>query len=347
MTSTTRLDAATAERYARVALANVVRAYPCQPNHVLTGDGDTGTPRELHPAFYGSYDWHSSVHMHWTLARLRRAFPALPARAAIDATLDAHLAPAAIAAESAYFARPETGTFERMYGWAWLLALAAELGRAAELGDAAAAGWSAALAPLTATIVARYQAFLPRAGYAVRHGSHANSAFGLALAFDYAVAARDATLRALVVDTAIGWFAHDRDAPIGWEPSGADFLSPSLMEAALMRRVLDAPDFARWLEAFLPGIAARGGAARLEPVRVADRRDGQIVHLDGLNLSRAWCLTTIAGGLGAEPARAAALRLAADRHRMAGLDAVASDAYVARHWLATFAVLASLDAGCV
>jgi hypothetical protein len=343
MTSTTSLDAAAAERYARVALANVACAYPCQPNHVWTGDGDARTPRELHPAFYGSYDWHSSVHMHWTLARLRRGFATLPSRDAIDAAFDAHLAPAAIAAESAYFARPETGTFERMYGWAWLLALAAELHQAAELGDAAAARWSAALAPLAATIVARYHAFLPRAGYAVRHGSHANSAFGLALALDYAIACRDASLRALVVDTAIGWFAGDRDAPIAWEPSGADFLSPSLMEAALMQRVLAAPDFARWLDAFLPGIATGAGAAQLEPVRVADRRDGQIVHLDGLNLSRAWCLATIARGIGADRARSAVLLAAADRHRVAGLAAAASDAYVARHWLATFAVLASLD----
>ncbi|HXU53350.1 MAG TPA: DUF2891 domain-containing protein [Casimicrobiaceae bacterium] len=342
--STESLAAETAESYARIALANVVRAYPCQPQHVWTSDGDTRTPRELHPAFYGSFDWHSSVHMHWTLARLRRAFSALPSRAAIDTIFDAHLAPAPIAAECAYFARPGTGTFERTYGWAWLLALAGELAGAARDGDAAAARGSAALAPLTSAIAARFSDFLPRAGYPVRHGTHANSAFALALAFDYANACGDGDLRALVVATALEWFGDDRDAPIAWEPSGVDFLSPALMEAALMQRVLAAAAFTRWFAAFLPDIAAGDGASRLAPVHVTDRADGQIVHLDGLNLSRAWCLAALARGLAADPARAAALAAAAARHRSAGLAGIDSDAYVGRHWLVTFAVLATLAA---
>ncbi|MBS0319090.1 MAG: DUF2891 domain-containing protein [Proteobacteria bacterium] len=330
MTVVTRAEA---ERWAAVALANVVREYPNHPQHLWLTAADGATPRELHPAFYGSYDWHSCVHMHWLLARLMKHATGIAPCDAITATFDRHLAPTAIAGECAYFARPGTGTFERTYGWAWLLKLAAAL---RDLGDAAAR-WRSALAPLVAVIVARYDGYLPRADYPIRHGLHANSAFGLALALDYADACGDTTLAATLRDKATHWYAQDRDAPVRWEPSGTDFLSPALMEAALMRRVLDAGDYHAWLAAFLPGLV--DGTRVLAPVRVADRTDPQIVHLDGLNLSRAWSLYEIAAGLpGAE--RAATVVQARD-HETAGREGLASGDYGGAHWLASFAMLAS------
>jgi Protein of unknown function (DUF2891) len=338
-----RLDSAAAQRFAELALANVDREYPNHTGHVWFGDGDALPPRALHPAFHGSYDWHSAVHMHWLLARLRREFPALPARAAIDACFGRHLAPEAIAAECAYFERPGTRTFERTYGWAWLLKLAAELETAGIAGDATAARWASALAPLTACIVARFHEYLPRAQYPIRHGTHANSAFGLALAFDHALACGNQALASLLREKALAWFGGDRDAPLAWEPSGADFLSPALMEAALMRRVSGDAAFTRWLAGFLPALGSGPPIGVLVPVRVSDRADPQIVHLDGLNLSRAWCLAAIAGAFAADHPVATQARQAAAAHRAAGAEGLASADYVGSHWLATFAVLAELD----
>lgn len=239
-------------RFAAQALANVEREYPNHPGHVLAAADDLVPVRALHPAFYGSYDWHSSVHMHWLLARLLRLVPALARREQIEAVLDRHLAPAAIAGECAYFARPHTQSFERTYGWAWLLALAAEL-RQGETERARA--WWANLAPLATLIAARYVAYLPRAQYPVRHGVHPNSAFGLAFALDYARSAGDGALADLALAKARVWYGDDRNAPAAWEPSGADFLSPALTEAHLMHRVLDRAAFAQWLAEFLPGLA--------------------------------------------------------------------------------------------
>jgi hypothetical protein len=337
------LDSAAAQRHAELALSNVGREYPNHTGHVWFGDGDALPPRALHPAFHGSYDWHSAVHMHWLLARLRRAFPALPARTAIDACFDRHLAPEAIAAECAYFARPGTRTFERTYGWAWLLKLAAELETARAAGDGDAARWASALAPLTAVIVANFHEYLPRARLPIRHGTHANSAFGLALGFDHAMACGDRALENLLREKALAWFGGDRDARLAWEPSGADFLSPALMEAALMRRVSDDAAFTRWLAGFLPALGSDGPLGVLVPVRVDDRGDPQIVHLHGLNLSRAWCLATIAGAFAADHPVATQARRAAAAHRAAGAEGLASTDYVGSHWLATFAVLAELD----
>jgi hypothetical protein len=329
------LDPALAARFAELALANIAREYPHKLDHVITADADVVAPRALHPAFHGSYDWHSCVHMHWLLARLRRRFPDLRCRPVIDAAFDRHFAPEAIAAEVAYVARPESGAFERPYGWAWLLALAAEL-RALMDG----ARWSGALQPLADRFVARYVAFLPRARYAVRYGMHANSAFGLAFALDYADVAGDARLRDACAAKARAWFAGDRDAPAAWEPSGADFLSPALIEAELMRRILGRTAFADWLEGFLPGFAGRAPRSLFLPVVVEDRGDAQLVHLDGLNLSRAWCFRGIAEALPDGDPRAAVARDAAQAHLGAGWQGLASDAFVGSHWLATFALLA-------
>jgi hypothetical protein len=328
-----RLDTVLAARLAQRALANVGQEYPYQPAYLQLAPGDHGEPHVLHPAFCGSYDWHSCVHMHWLLARVRRLHPGLAEAPAIAAVLDAHLAPGRIAVETAYFARPGSASFERTYGWAWLLALAGELRR----GDAVTQRCEQALAPLTEAIVARYLDYLPRAGYPIRHGMHANSAFGLALALDYARVGGAGALERAVIAAAHRWFAGDRALPIAWEPSGADFLSPALMEAALMCRVLPAGELARWLSAALP--ALRDGA-RIAPVAVSDRTDPQIVHLDGLNLSRAWCLDGIAAALPAGDARGAGLRASAQEHLAAGMAGLDSADYVGTHWLGTFALLA-------
>jgi hypothetical protein len=326
-------DAALCARLAQRALANVGQEYPYQAAHLQLAHGDHADPHTLHPAFGGSYDWHSCVHMHWLLARVRRLQPGLDETAAIAAVLDAHLAPGHLAVEAAYFARPGSASFERTYGWAWLLALAGELSG----GDARAQRWAQALAPLTGVIVARYLDYLPRAGYPIRHGMHANSAFGLALALDYARDAGSAALEEAIVARARRWFGADRELPVAWEPSGADFLSPALMEAQLMHRVLSTEAFAHWLRVAMPGA---GDSVPLAPVEVSDRSDPQIVHLDGLNLSRAWCLNGIAAALPAGDGRGGALRASARQHLAAGMAALDSSDYVGTHWLGTFALLA-------
>jgi len=333
------LDPATAARLAGIALENVEREYPNNPGHALESAADARTPRELHPAFYGSYDWHSCVHMHWLLARGRRRFPDTH-RAAIERVFAAHLTHEAIAVESAYFHRPATRSFERTYGWGWLLLLATELRLLASSEDATAQGWELALRPLAQTLVERYLEYLPRARYPIRYGMHANSAFGLACALDYADVVEHGALRAAATASALAWFAADRDLPAAWEPSGADFFSPSLCEADLMRRVMDPAAFARWLAVALPGLGHGAPRTLFEPASVSDRSDPQIVHLDGLNLSRAWCFRGIAGALPHADERRAALLAAAEQHLTAGLAGLQSSDYFGEHWLATFALRA-------
>ena len=326
-----------AHRFAELALANVAQEYPHKLDHVLTSDADAVPPRALHPAFHASYDWHSCVHMHWLMVHLRRLFPDLPQIARIEAVCDAHFAPDAIAVECAYLTRPEASTFERTYGWAWLLKLATET---ASGTDARARQWAAGLTPLAAAIEARYLAFLPRTDYPIRYGMHTNSAFGLLFALEFATDAHRAVLRDACIAKARAWFEDDIDAPARWEPSGADFLSPTLMEATLMAHVFDRALFPAWLARFLPGMSEGAPATLLQPVRVADRADAQIVHLDGLNLSRAWCMRTIAAALPEGDPCVRPLSRAAELHLDAGLDALASDAFVGSHWLASFAALA-------
>jgi hypothetical protein len=332
------LDLAT--RFADVALANVVREFPNKLDHVMDGADDVRRPRELHPVFYGSFDFHSSVHMHWLLARLRRLHAGLPQRAAVAALFDRHLTEDAIAQECAYVERPASRSFSRTYGWAWCLELARELRRA---NDADARRWAARLAPLARAFVVRYLDYLPIQHYPLRTGLHPSSAFGLLFALDYARAADEPALAALCVEAAETWFAADRDAPAHWEPSGADFLSPTLIEAMLMRRVLAQDAFAHWLGGFLPGIARREPRALFEPAQVTDRSDPFIVHLDGLNLSRAWCFRGVAEALPPTDPRVSILRAAADRHRAAGMSGLEGGDYMGEHWLATFALLAHGD----
>lgn len=325
-----------ASRFARLALANIEHEYPTKLDHVLTSPADLAPPRALHPAFFGSFDWHSCVHAHWLLVRVLQLHPALPEAPSIRAALAARLSPAAIAGELAYLRRPDARAFERTYGWAWLLKLAAALDAR---DDADVQRWSAHLEPLAQAFANRYRDWFAVATHPIRYGMHANTAFGLAFALDYAKRS-DAALTELVVTTARKWYLADHDAPARWEPSGADFLSPSLIEADLMRRVLRANEFASWLERFLPGIERREPAALFTPVAVADRGDPQMVHLDGLNLSRAWCWRAIARALPHGDPRVLVAAEASDAHVAAGLAGLSSGEYVGEHWLATFAVLA-------
>ena len=339
MTETTRTLTLTpdlAARLARIALGHVAREYPSVLVHAARGPDELGGPRALHPVFYGSYDWHSCVHGHWLLATVLRLFPDLPEAAGIRARLDESFTDAAVAGEVAYLARPTSGGFERPYGWGWLLALAEAL---RQLDTPDAARWSATLRPLTEAFVARFKAFLPKADYPVRAGVHSNTAFALSLALDYARGAGDEGLAALIKTKAMAWYAADTDCQ-AWEPSGDDFLSPALIEAELMRRVLPTDAFRHWFADFLPDAAERGPATLFTPARVSDRSDGKIAHLDGLNLSRAWCWRGIAAALPDSAVRALAWRTA-DTHLAASLPHVAGD-YMGEHWLGSFALLALL-----
>jgi hypothetical protein len=324
------LTDAAADRFASLALACVRREFPSKLDHVMSGAGDVQAPRALHPAFYGCFDWHSSVHGHWMLVKLLREHPGMARAAEIRAVLDENLTPDRIAAEVAYLGQGNRRSFERTYGWAWLLKLSAEL-RSWE--DPAAGRWAAALQPLADELVAQFQAFLPKQTYPIRTGVHPNTAFSLELALDYARAARDERFEALLLERARAWFGRDRRGPLAWEPGGEDFLSPCLEEAALMSRVLPRAPFRRWLGAFLPDLP--GG---LDPAVVSDRTDPKIVHLDGLNLSRARALRRIAAVLGPDDRRSAALRRLAERHARASLPHLTSGNYEGEHWLATFAV---------
>jgi len=326
-----------ASQFARLALANVAREYPNKLDHVMAGPEDVAAPHALHPAFFGSFDWHSCVHAHWLLARVLKTHPDLPEAGAIRAALDTTLTPANLEAEAHYLRRPEARAFERSYGWAWLLKLAQELSC---WSDADAHRWSRELMPLAYAFAERYVDWLTEATYPIRHGVHTNTAFALAFALDYAGGCDAQVLRGVAEAKARAWYFDDVDAPAAWEPSGADFFSPTLIEADLMRRVLDAVAFADWLARFLPGIAKREPATLFTPALVSNRSDPYIVHLDGLNLSRAWCWGAIAAALPAGDARVDIAAAAADVHQEAGLRGVASGEYVGDHWLATFALLA-------
>jgi hypothetical protein len=333
MTAVSIRDQLTLERASM--LAALPLEYPNKLDHAMASDRDVASPRALHPAFYGCLDWHSAVHGHWMLVRLLRTFPQLPEAAAIRSTLDDTLTPAHIAAEIAYFNGPTRQSFERTYGWAWLLALAGELHG---WDDPHGARWAAAVAPLADVIAARFIAFLPKQTYPVRTGVHANTAFGMTLALDYAHITGASELAATLTSHAHAYYGHDRDCPAAWEPSGEDFLSPALEEADVMRRVLPADGFATWLARFLPGLARGEPRTLLEPAKVSGRSDPELAHLDGLNLSRAWCMRQIAAALPAHDAMRAVLVAAAARHATAGLDHVATGDYMGEHWLATFAV---------
>lgn len=324
-----------ASAYATTGLAVVTREYPNHLRHTMAGPDDRPRPREVHPAFYGSFDWHSSVEMHWMLVRLLRTVPGAVAPAtasAARAVLDEHLDAAAIEAEAAYLAAHPG--FERPYGWGWALRLAHET---AAWDDDGARRWSAALAPLAGVVTRNLLDWLPKARYPDRYGMHGNGAFGLSLAWPHAEA-RDATLLDALRDAAVRWFAADEDYPGGWEPSGSDFLSPALVEAELMSRVLAPAAFAAWFERFLPGVADGRPPSLFTPAVVSDSSDGQIAHLHGLNLSRAWAWRRLAAALGPTGPAVAPMVEAARRHADVALDEATGGDYMVEHWLAAYAV---------
>lgn len=339
---TPKFDAHAAERFARLALACVGKEYPNKISHVLNSDTDVAPPRKLTPAFYGCYDWHSSVHGHWLLVRLIRTFPdasfAAPARDALRKSLTAEN----LKQEAAYLRGAGRASFERPYGLAWLLQLCAEL---QEWDDEQAREMSANLRPLEEGAVERLKTWLPKLSHPVRIGEHDQTAFGLGLILDYTRVTGNEAFAKLITDSARKFFLADKNSPLAYEPSGEDFLSPSLGEADVMRRVLSPAEFATWLKEFMPQIPTTRNADWL-PVTVSpDRSDPKLAHLDGLNLSRAWMLEGIISALPADDPRRPALAAAADAHRRAGLAAVTGEHYEGGHWLGSFAVYLTTQRG--
>jgi Protein of unknown function (DUF2891) len=331
---TATLDAGAAARFARLALDCVQREYPNKIAHVLNDDADVQPPRRLTPVFFGCYDWHSSVHAHWLLVRLARTFPTAPFASRALQVVGHDLTAGKIDAEVRYLNGTGRVSFERPYGLAWLLQLCAEL---REWRDPAARRWAGLLRPLERAARDRLAGWLPKLTHPIRVGEHDQTAFAFGLVLDWARTAGDREMETLLVSRSRDFYLRDRDCPIGYEPSGQDFLSPCLAEADLMRRILDAADFAAWLATFLPGVPTDGGAAWLQPGMVTDPSDPKLAHLDGLNLSRAWMLEGIAAGLPSDDPRRAAIDAAARLHRERGLAAVTGAHYEGGHWLGSFA----------
>lgn len=314
---------------ARIALGHVTREYPHKPDHVMTEGMAPYEPRHTHPIFFGSYDWHSCVHGYWLLARIRRLYPDLAESAAIDRLFSDALTPEKVEKERSYLDAPMNRGFERPYGWAWLMMLQSEL-------IVGGSHHAETLRPLADAFAALWRSHLPLMTYPIRNGTHANTAFALVLADRYARVTHDETMRALMMERARAWFGADRGAQV-WEPSGEDFLSPTLMEALAMQRLIPPAEFANWFANFLPDLASGAPATLLTPARVSDRSDGRIAHLDGLNLSRAWAMRALASAT--DGAARDLLEAATAEHLDAAADKLDGD-YMGEHWLASFAALA-------
>jgi len=323
------------EKFARIALACVGKEYPNQPHHLLNSSQDVATPRELHPIFYGCFDWHSAVHSHWLLIKALRLLPDGGLREKIHTTLAAAFDDASVRAEADYLTAPGREPFERPYGLAWLLQLMAEL-RA--WGAPPGRDWARTLEPLEAAAAKNVKQWLQHLLYPVRSGTHSQTAFAFGLFLDWAMTAKDRAMQDEVTAKTLAFHRLDKDAPMAYEPSGEDFFSPSLMTADLMRRVLSKEDFARWLGTFLPQLPTDGHPGWLEVARVTDETDGRLVHLHGLNLSRALNLQNVATALPESDRRIHSLRASATLHEEAGLKGVSGEHYAGSHWLATFAV---------
>lgn len=330
------------DRFARLALSCVHREYPNKISHVLNTAADAKPARDLYPAFYGCYDWHSSVHGHWLLVRILNTDPDTPMRPAILEALGKSFTLENIAGELAYFQAPDRASFERPYGTAWFLQLMTEL-READFPEAA--GWVDTLQPLEAFIRAETISWLGKLVYPIRIGTHNSTSFAFGLMLDWADTAGDTEFRFVLAAKAMAFHANDVNCPLAYEPSGEDFLSPCLMEADLMRRVLPQAEYATWLTAFLPQIPLDGRADWLTPGIVLDASDGKLVHLDGVNLSRAWALEGIASALPNDDARIPALLAAAAIHKETGIAAVSDQHYAGSHWLASFATYLETQRG--
>ena len=336
------MDPAAAARFAGLALKCLHEEYPNHISHTMDGDADALPPHVLTPAFYGCLDWHSDVHGHWLLVRLLRLMPDAPFAQEARAELGRSLTPKNIAGEVAYLQRAGRASFERPYGLAWLLQLSAEL---RSWDDPQAREWAGTVRPLETEAASRLKSWVPKLHYPIRIGEHDQTAFSFGLIWDWAGVAGDAQMRSVLADAAKRFYSHDRNCPIEYEPSGEDFLSPCLAEADFMRRVMGPAEFGRWLSDFLPGIPRKAGVAWLQPAVVTDRADPKLAHIDGLNLSRAWMLKGIAGGLEPGDARIAVLRELAARHGEAALPAVTGEHYEGGHWLGTYAVYLTSGAG--
>ena len=326
------LSYANMEKFAALPLHCIGTEYPNKLGQVISADSDLRSPSDLHPIFYGCFDWHSSVHGHWLLAKALRKFPNTPLSANVIQLFDEQFTAENVAKELAFFSTPLNQSFERTYGWAWLLKLQAEL---MLLADDKTHKWSEQLKPLADHVVKAYMDFLPKLSYPIRVGEHTNTAFGLSLAIDYARTVKNTTFEALLVQRSTDFYLNDAACPLEWEPSGFDFISPCLQEAELMSKVLDKASFEKWFKAFLPQLFQVDFV--LKPGIVADRTDGKLVHLDGLNFSRAWCLYHIAAVM---PAYKASFISIADNHMRASMSQVAGSDYMGSHWLASFLVYA-------
>jgi len=327
--------------FAQLALDGIVREWPNKPGQVYVGPESAQTPRQMHPVFYGSFDWHSAVHGHWLLIRLLKEYPDASINTEIRKVLNEQLTTKGLLQEAAYFDEKQNKGFERMYGWAWLLRMATELHG---WDDRDGRRWAAALRPLEQRIVQGVLDYLPRLSYPIRTGTHPDTAFALAFELDYARTIGHMKLEHMILDKAREFYLDDTDYPCRYEPSGEDFFSSGLNEADLMRRVLSADEFSTWLDGFLPGVGD-GDLSNLGiPVEVSDPTDGRLVHLAGLDLSRAWTLNGIAAALPGDDPRRQVLTDAALAHTSVGLDYVFSGFYEGHHWLASFAVY--LLTGC-
>jgi len=337
--------AADAAPFVRLALDCSVQEYPNKIAHTMRSDADAGTPRSFYPAFFGCFDWHSSVHGHWLLTRFARLYPEHPLAAEARTVLDSHLTRENITAEAEYLMTEGRASWERPYGLAWLLQLATELREWEAEGSVEAARWAEALRPLEEACVARLENWLPKLTYPIRTGEHSQTAFAFGLVLDYARTTNDSTLAGLVEGTSRRLYAADIQSNLRYEPSGQDFLSPILAEADLMRRVMAPAEYGAWLADFLPVVPEYGDETWLPVATVSDRSDGKLAHLDGLNLSRAWMLEGIAAGLPENDPRRPALNAAAARHRDAGLAAVTGEHYEGGHWLGTYAIYLGSNRG--
>jgi len=324
-----------ASNFATIALNCVQKEFPNKLDHVMNDASEVLNPKTLHPAFYGCFDWHSSVHGHWMLIHLLKTFPDLPERNTIRKVLNENLSLENLQVEVTYLDQPNRKSFERTYGWTWLLKLVTELH---DWQDPDGERWLENIEPLAEAIAARYIEFLPRQEYPIRRGVHPNTAFGLSFALDYARTAEKSELLQMIELRSNDYFSNDQNVAAGWEPDGDDFLSPSLVEADLMSRILAPDDYAVWFNTFLPEAQLGRPANLFQPVSVSDRSDPKIVHLDGLNLSRAWCMFRIANALQENHPAYTTLLNSARTHAMATLPYIASGHYEGEHWLASFAV---------
>jgi hypothetical protein len=327
------LNKESAESFAKLALKCIQKEYPNKLDHVMNDSSEIQSPFKLHPAFYGCFDWHSSVHGHWMLIKLLKLFPDLKNSTEIRNALNENLTQQNIEAEVKYLNQPNRKSFERTYGWAWLLKLAEEL---VTWEDPQGKIWYQNVKPLAEAITKRYMDFLPKQNYPIRTGVHPNTAFGILFALDYARTLKNSELEFLLIKRAETYFAEDEDYDAKWEPGGEDFFSPSLMEANLMSKIFDQKNFEKWLIKFIPKIGETKNI--LEPAIVTDRTDPKLVHLDGLNLSRAWCMFEISKQLSIDNLLKNILINSAIKHAEAGLKYILSGNYEGEHWLASFAV---------